>query len=217
MTFRRTPGKDDTLEAPESQRQTQAERRETAERAILEAAKRIVAERGLEDLSMSDIGEAAGYSRALPAHYFGSKSALIHALADHILAGYGERMRSGSTPSQGLDLLLDVIRFCIDDAIDNPESLRAYQTILINGLTRPELKPLVDRMVQQSINDIAGLIAQAQQLGEVRADADPYAEASIIIASMRGVMLQWLINPDHVSLSRVRDSLVTNVRTTLKA
>jgi len=33
---------------------------------------------------------------------------------------------------------------------------------------------------------------------------------------MRGVMFQWLINPDHVSLSRVRDSLVTNVRTTLK-
>lgn len=216
MTFRRTHGKDDTLEAPESQRQTQAERRETAERAILEAAKLIVAEKGLEELSMNEVGEAAGYSRALPAHYFGSKSALIHALADHILAGYAERMRSSSTPSQGLEMLLDVIRFCIDDAIDNPESLRAYQTILINGLTRPELKPLVDRMVQQSITDIAGLILLAQELGDVRTDIDPYAEASIIIASMRGVMFQWLINPDHVSLSRVRDSLVTNVRTTLK-
>lgn len=217
MTIRRPSARDETLEAPESHRQTQAERRETAERAILEAAKRIVAERGLEDLSMSDIGEAAGYSRALPAHYFGSKSALIHALADHILAGYAERMRSGSTPSQGLEMLLDVISFCIDDAIENPESLRAYQIILINGITRPELKPLVDRMIQQSINDIAGLILLAQQTGEVRADVDPYAEASIIIASMRGVMFQWLINPDHVSLSRVRDSLVTNVRTTLKA
>lgn len=217
MTFRRTPGKDDTLEAPESHRQTQAERRETAERAILEAAKLIVAEKGLEELSMNEVGEAAGYSRALPAHYFGSKSALIHALADHILAGYAERMRSGSTPSQGLEMLLDVIRFCIDDAIQNPENVRAYQTILINGLTRPELKPLVDRMIQQSIDDIAGLLTRAQELGEVRANADPYAEASIIIASMRGVMFQWLINPDHVSLLRVRDSLVTNVRTTLKA
>lgn len=217
MTFRRTSGRDDTLEAPESHRQTQAERRETAERAILEAAKLIVAEKGLEELSMNEVGEAAGYSRALPAHYFGSKSALIHALADHILAGYAERMRSGSTPSQGLDMLLDLIRFCIDDAIENEESLRAYQTILINGITRPELKPLVDRMIQQSINDIAGLIILAQEFGDVRTDIDAYAEASIIIASMRGVMFQWLINPDHVSLSRVRDSLVRNVRTTLKA
>lgn len=215
MTLRPPPTQLATLETPESQRQTQAERRETAERAILEAAKRIVAERGLEDLSMNEVGEAAGYSRALPSHYFGSKSALIHALADHILAGYGERMRSGSTPSQGIDLLLDLVRFCIDDATENPESLRAYQVILINGLTRPELKPLVDRMIQQSINDIAGLIREIQDVGEIRADADPYAEASIIIASMRGVMFQWLINPDHVSLSRIRDTLVENIRNTL--
>lgn len=215
MTLRRTASKDDVLDVAE--RQTQAERRETAERAILEAAKLIIAERGLEDLSMSEVGEAAGYSRALPGHYYGSKGALINALADHILAGYGERMRSGSIDSQGLDLVLDVVRFCIDDAIENPMSVRAYQTILINGLTRPDLKPLVDRMITQSINDIGGLIALGQQVGEIRADADPYAEASIIIASMRGVLFQWLINPDHVSLSRVRDSLVASVRNTLKA
>lgn len=217
MTFRRTSGKDDTLEAPESHRQTQAERRETAERAILEAAKLLVAEKGLEELSMNEIGEAAGYSRALPGHYFGSKSALIHALTDHILAGYGERMRSGSTPSQGLELLLDVVRFCIDDAVANPVAVRAYQTILVSGLSRPELKPMVDRMTIQSINDIAGLIIQARELGDVRTDVDPLAEASIIISAIRGVLFQWLINPDHISLSRVRETLVTNVRNTLKA
>lgn len=217
MTFRRTSGKDDTLEAPESHRQTQAERRETAERAILEAATQIVAEKGLEELSMNEVGEAAGYSRALPGHYFGSKSALIHALTDHILAGYAERMRSGSTPSQGLELLLDVVRFCIDDAVENPVAVRAYQTILVSGLSRPELKPMVDRMTMQSINDIAGLIMQARELGDVRADVEPLAEASIIISAIRGVLFQWLINPDHISLSRMRETLVTNVRNTLKA
>ena len=41
----------------------------------------------------------------------------------------------------------------------------------------------------------------------------PRAEASIILASMRGVLFQWLINPDHVSLSHMRDCLVANVRT----
>lgn len=217
MNERGAATRDDTLEAPDSHRQTQAERRETAERAILEAAEKIVAERGLDDLSMNEVGEAAGYSRALPSHYFGSKGALIQALTDHILAGYAERMRSGSTPHQGLDLLCDVVGFCIDDAIHNPIAVRAYQIILIGGLTRPELKPMVDGMTRQSIDDIAGLIMQARELGEVRADVRPRAEASIIISSIRGVLFQWLINPDHVSLSHMRECLVANVRTTLKA
>ncbi len=217
MTQRGASTGNDTIEHPDSQRQTQAERRETAERAILQAAEKIVAERGLEELSMNEVGEAAGYSRALPGHYFGSKSALIHALTDHILAGYAERLRSGSTPLQGMDLLCDVVGSCIEDAIHNPVSVRAYQIILISGLTRPELKPMVDGMTRQSIDDIAGLILQARDLGEVRADVHPQAEASIIISSIRGVLFQWLINPDHVSLSHMRACLVANVRTTLRA
>ena len=217
MAERGAPTRDEQFAPTDSQRQTQAERRETAERAILEAAEKIVAERGLEELSMNDVGEAAGYSRALPGHYFGSKSALIQALTDHILAGYAERMRSGSTPSQGLEMLCDVVGFCIDDAINNPTAVRAYQIILIGGLTRPELKPMVDRMTMQSMDDIAGLIMLARELGEVRADVDALAEAAIIISSIRGVLFQWLINPDHVSLSHMRDCLVANVRTTLRA
>ena len=82
MIQRDAPTREGMLDHHDSQRQTQAERRETAERAILQAAEKIVAERGLEELSMTEVGEAAGYSRALPGHYFGSKSALIHALTN---------------------------------------------------------------------------------------------------------------------------------------
>ena len=59
------------------------------------------------------------------------------------------------------------------------------------------------------------LIKRARDKGEIRADARPRAEASIILASMRGVMFQWLISPDHVSLSRVRECLVESIRRSL--
>ena len=51
----------------------------------------------------------------------------------------------------------------------------------------------------------ANLLACAQPSRLDRAKSRrtaPRAEASIILASMRGVMFQWLIDPDHVSLSR---------------
>ena len=215
MSSRKHPEKDASVATLEPSRQTQAERRETAERAILEAAKTIVAERGLDELTLHEAGETAGYSRALPGHYFGTKSALVAALADHIMASYALRVRATIMPGEGLDRLCERVAFYIDDGCRDPKSLRAFQAILGGGLTRPELAPLVKRLNAESIDGLADLIKRAREEGEIRADARPRAEASIILASMRGVMFQWLIDPDHVKLSRVRDTLVSNIRKSL--
>jgi len=209
--------RDETVIADEPHRQTQAERREAAERAILEAAVSIVAERGVEELTLNGAGEAAGYSRALPTHYFGTKGALLHALADHIVATYNERVRSAPLAEEPLDRLCDLITFCIDDAVRDPTSVRAYQSIIAAGLHHPELRPVVDRMTRRSIEDLAAIVREGRDKGQIRADARPRAEAAVILASLRGVLFQWLIIPDHVPLLRVRDSLVASIRRSLAA
>jgi AcrR family transcriptional regulator len=196
-------------------RQTQAVRRETAERGILEAAKRIVAERGLDELTLAEAGEMAGYSRALPAHYFKTKGALVAALVDSIIAGYAPRVRASLEPGDGLERLLERIGYYIDDACRDPLTLKVFQSILVAGLTKPELNPLVTRLNNESIDGIAALIKSARDNGEIRADARPRAEASIILSSMRGVMFLWLIDPNHVSISTVKDTLIRNIRIAL--
>jgi AcrR family transcriptional regulator len=217
MAIRKTPDRDETLVADGAQRQTQAERREAAERAILDAAVSIVAERGVEELTLNAAGEAAGYSRALPTHYFGTKGALLHSLADHIVATYNERVRAAPLREAPLDRLCDLISFCIDDAIRDPTSVRAYQSIIAAGLNHPELRPVVDRMTRTSIEDLAAVVREGRDKGHIRADARPRAEAAVILASLRGVLFQWLIIPDHVPLLRVRDSLVASIRLSLAA
>ncbi len=215
MSGRKSSAKGGLIDTLETARQTQAERRETAERAILDAAKTIVAERGLEALTLNEAGELAGYSRALPAHYFGTKAALVSALADHILGSYAVRVREALNPADGLDSLCERVAFYVDDGVRDPVSLRAFMGILSAGTTNTELAALVARLTRESVDGLADLIKRARDKGEIRADARPRAEASIILASMRGVMFQWLINPDHVTLSRVRDSLVANIRRSL--
>ena len=215
MTIRKPSAKSASVETLERSRLTQAVRRETAERGILEAAKRIVAERGLDELTLHQAGEAAGYSRALPAHYFGIKSALISALVDSIIADYAPRVRASLAPGDGLERLLERVGYYIDDACRDPVTLRAFQTILAGGLTRPELAPLVMRLNREAIDGFAVLIKRARDKGEIRPDARPRAEAAIILSSMRGVMFQWLIDPHHVNISTVKDSLVRNIRASL--
>ena len=44
-----------------SRRRTQEERREEAERRILDAATRLIADKGLDAFTLADVGEAAGF------------------------------------------------------------------------------------------------------------------------------------------------------------
>ena len=51
--------------------------------------------------------------------------------------------------------------------------------------------------------------------GEIAAEADAASLAVIVLAAMRGVMLQWLVD-DRIRLTKVRDQLVGIVEATLR-
>ena len=68
-------------------RVSHAERRSQAEANTLEAALQLVSERGALAMTLADVGERAGYSRSLPAHYFGSKDHLYVAALERV---YGQ-------------------------------------------------------------------------------------------------------------------------------
>ena len=72
---------------------TQAERRDEAERRILEAATDIAAEGGFEAITLAEAGARAGYSRGLPSHYFRTKDDLLSALGVYIVETFLARRR----------------------------------------------------------------------------------------------------------------------------
>ncbi len=63
-------------------RRSQAERREGTRAGLLEAAERLIAERGFAAASLGEIAEAAGVSKGAVYHHFASKDELLLALLD---------------------------------------------------------------------------------------------------------------------------------------
>jgi AcrR family transcriptional regulator len=59
-----------------------------ARAAVLAAAQRLFAERGLGEVTMTEVAEAAGVARATVFNHFGSKYALVDAITAQVLAGY---------------------------------------------------------------------------------------------------------------------------------
>jgi AcrR family transcriptional regulator len=205
-------------EAPDASRRvrrTHAERREEAEQRMLEAAVRIVAERGLDYLTLAECGEAAGYSRGLAAHYFGSKDALVAAIANHIVESYVLRSRGGSGGRRGLDGFLDSVAFYIENGRGRLLQLRAFNAVLSSGLTHPTVSDSIAQLNRESVQGLARGLRTCIKQGTVRQDINPVSQATLILSALRGVMTQWLLDPEGVDLDAVKAELLSSLRRSL--
>jgi AcrR family transcriptional regulator len=201
--------------AVKAERRSQAQRRDEAERRLLSAAVWLVGERGLERITLAEVGEAAGYSRGLPAHYFGGKDGLVVALASHIIEGFGRGVERNERHRPGLERLLGLVAFYLDSAGKEPAMVRALFVLLgeglSNGLVTERLAQLNARSAKSfEVNLRAGVAA-----GEVRADVDATSQAILILAGLRGAVGLWLLAPDAVDLRAVRDAFVVSLRRSL--
>jgi AcrR family transcriptional regulator len=196
---------------------THAERRREAETKIVQAAFDIVARRGVDQLTLAEAGEEAGYSRALPAHYFENRENLLAAVAEHAVNNYRKRLSEQKVPSDdGVRSLLATIAFYLDDSRGWPKKLRAFHEVMNAGLRWPTIAEVVARLNQEWIDRIAAQIRTAQGQGDIRGDIDPVAEAVAISGAMRGIMAQWLIAPKSIDLDPVRDTYIAGLRRSWK-
>ena len=183
---------------------------------MLDAAVRIVAERGLDYLTLAECGEAAGYSRGLASHYFGSKDALIAAIASHIVRDYVQRSRGGSRGRKGLEGFLNAIDFYIESGRNRRLELRAFNAVIGTGPTHPELGAAIAKVNQESVDGLAAGLEACLKQGTVRADIDTRAQATTILAMIRGVMTLWLLDPEGINLDVVKAELLNNLRRSLE-
>lgn len=195
---------------------TRAERRAEAERRLLAAAVTLVADRGTEGTTLADVGEAAGYSRGLPGHYFGTKSDLIAAVASHISDGFANRLAQTSTKTPGLESLLHSVGSYLDGASQR-SGTRALLIALAEALTEPLLSETMKPVTIRSIGRLRTMIEQGKERGEIRADVDAEAQAALILGTLRATVAQWWTDQERVDLATLRDTYVASLQRSLAA
>lgn len=72
--------------------QPRVRRADDSRHRILEAARRLFADRGPDDVTMAEIARAAGVARATVFNHFGSKHALVEGITEGVLASYQEML-----------------------------------------------------------------------------------------------------------------------------
>jgi AcrR family transcriptional regulator len=183
-------------------RLTQQERTERSTRALLDAAADLIVEGGFESLTFAAIGERAGYSRGLVTARFGSKSALVEALIDRIVTTWSHRNVLPRTHRRsGLDsvgILLDAIR---RQAERDPSGLRVLYALVFEALgSDDELRTRFAKFHETMRVDVARMIAKGQRDGTVPRGLSPEREATLVVAGLRGLGYQWLLDPDRFDI-----------------
>lgn len=199
------------------QPRTHAIRREEARNRIVDAAIEIVAERGLDELTLAEAGEVAGYSRGLAAHYFGSKDELTSQIAEQIVSRYREVSKlAGLKGAEGkrsqISGVLATIQLYLEDGQRAPQILRALHIVLGAAISKPELAASVAKLNRDNIAIFAQQIEAGINAGEIRRDVDPEGQAALILAGLRGLVAQWLVDPKQIDLTRAGKEFAATVK-----
>lgn len=197
-------------------RRTQADRREAAEQRLLDAAIRLISERGIKGTTLGDVGVAAGYSRGLTAHHYKTKEGLIRAVAAEIHRRFYRILRQSTRPQDGLPRLLATIDAYL--RIGDTHGARALHLIQKESLTQQsEYRDVLRKFNRLSIEAFERVIRAGIERGEIRPDIEPRVEATLLLSALRGARAQWLLAPGKTDIAAVAAEIAAHVTRSLAA
>jgi AcrR family transcriptional regulator len=193
----------DPIHQKPAARRTQAERVAESDARMLEAAMRLVATRGYLQTTLEAIGVEAGYSRGLVSHRFGSKDKLLVELVNRTLEDFRERLLERLRGLSGLDAVFCEIDCYLEGMDDPPLASRVFFVLMLESIgPAPQIRDTFARFSQYWQGSLARTLAKGQQQGSIRADIEPAAEARLLIATLRGLRTQSMIDPDSSDIAR---------------
>jgi|SRR5579884_1033656 len=174
--------------------------REEQRKRILDAARKVFAQKGFTDTKMNDVAMAAGVSYGLAYHYFTNKEELFTELMKRALQGYTDLMQyaenTQSTPWDRLSWLVSQIH---KGAQEDPEYEMLVLQALTNAAIPQEVREMVHKQARLTLAWLKQQIAEGQAAGQI-VSSDPDRLATLLAWCIQGVAMQAAY-PDFSSSS----------------
>ncbi|HLZ70995.1 MAG TPA: TetR/AcrR family transcriptional regulator [Dehalococcoidia bacterium] len=166
-------------------------------RQILAAAGACFARRGFHQATMQDICDEAGLSPGAIYRYFASKIELIAALCDMNLQRHADLIGAAAQGRDFTALADEVIAayFGLGGEIEQGDADAFDLELIAEAGRNPEIGAIWRRCFAGLREVFAGLVAAAQQRGEIAAELDPEAVATMAISFYYGLLIQKSLDP----------------------
>jgi len=192
-------------------RRTQAERRAETRRRVLEAATVLVAANGSRAVSLAAVGEAAGYSRGIVNHHFGSKTRLLEELIS-----YTQQIDVVTDASTGLERLAQFVEVYLSGLHERSPRSAAFLKLWAESTgAEASLAPLFAERDAWFSDYLGQHIRDGVSDGSISGDVDPHSAAVALIGLLRGTAMMLFSTARTVDVAQVSGQIAHGVRRSL--
>ena len=186
----------------------QEERTERSTTALLDAAGELVAEGGLPAMTFATIGERAGYSRGLVTARFGNKEGLIEAMCDRLVDRWTNRGVSSTIETNGFDAIFARLCEIRENFTSELPEIHVFYALMFEAGANDAIRARFAELHEWMRGDVGDTIAAGVKDGSINKKVDPRNEATLLIASVRGIGFQWRLDPDGFAPAAAIDHLI---------
>jgi TetR/AcrR family transcriptional regulator, cholesterol catabolism regulator len=186
---------------------------------ILDAARKLFAEKGYWETRLEDIAAFAGFSKASLYNYYLDKESIFLSLAINENEEFLEKIRAvlenGSGFSKTLAAMLKIVFTGIQEDYGVMVNAVTLQTMVAAHATMLKHGDLIERFIA-SVNQFVGLIealvGRSRRAGEICCELDDAALAGFIGTLVRGAIFDWNVSKRRQTVESVVDRIVTFIR-----
>jgi len=175
---------------------------EERRRQIVTAARKIIATRGMEDLSIRELAREVGFSEGAIYRHFPSKKDILLLLIDDLEGTLLHAVdRAASEKSEPLESLENVLKAHLSYI----EQRRGVSLIVISETLRLSDKNLSKRMfevVTRYLNRVEELLSQGVKSGQISQEIDLGTAALTFFAIIHTTVTLWALSDSAFSLAK---------------
>ncbi len=171
---------------------------------IVEAAVAAIAERGFQNLSLSEIERRAGMSRGQLTYYFPTKEEILLAVFDRLLALTYQRIGTppGGDGARARDWIDHLMQRLVARPGPDPAFHALQHTFLAQTSHRPDFRRRLASLYEEWRGNLARGLAYELDPG---AGASPRAVATVVQALLHGLAVQAAADPAAFDPGEVLD------------
>lgn len=186
----------DVLVNAETIRRTQAERTALSDARMLEAAIRLIVERGTEKTTLKEVGELAGYSRGLASYRFGNKASLFSFIVKAVGEEWLFELRRTVQDQVGVAAICAATDAHCRFLLDAADRIRAFYILWFDSIGPfADLKQVIANIHERRQRDVEQWLRRGMSEGVVREDVNVRQIAEQFCAAIIGIVYQWLVTP----------------------